>query len=368
MFQLLLSLSLGATAVYAQTLSTPCSCSSGFIPVPVDVTIPVDPSNPAGLNTTDTFRLKTTFNVFGVLCEPVTSSSKFSDSIQLLLHGQTYTTQYWDVAWNGFQNYSYIAHSCNLGISSFAYDNTGAGRTTRPLNSSDCQIPTAANVSSSLARDLKSGKVSQILTGTAKQYKKVIGYGHSLGSATLNYAAIGDGANSPFDGLVLTGEVHDPQFIIQSPVVALPATQVDPVKWPNLDPGYITTPNISARFLFYGPDTSSFSPTILQLDELTKDVGSRWISAQIKFTYVPAIGFTPPVVQMVGSLDQTHCLDNNNTPCNQKTLQVQEAVFWPNSKNFTMIVIDGFGHDLNLEFAAVQAFPIMTQLFESFVN
>lgn len=130
--------------------------------------------------------------------------------------------------------------------------------------------------------------------------------------------------------------VHDPQFIIKSPVVALPARQVNPARWGGLDSGYITTPNASARFLFYSPDKSSFSPTIFQLDELTKDVGSRWISAQIRFTYAAAVGYTGPVVQLVGSLDQTHCLDNG-APCDQARLQVSETAFWPDSKNFTMV-------------------------------
>lgn len=52
-------------------VSAPCSCSSGFIPVPVDVIIPVDPSNPGGLDTTNTRRLQSIFQIFGVLCEPV---------------------------------------------------------------------------------------------------------------------------------------------------------------------------------------------------------------------------------------------------------------------------------------------------------
>ena len=67
-------------------------------------------------------------------------------------------------------------------------------------------MPTAGNVTSSLARDLKSGRVSRILTGKERIFQKVIGFGHSQGSATLNYAAIGDGAHSPFDGFVLTGD------------------------------------------------------------------------------------------------------------------------------------------------------------------
>lgn len=129
---------------------------------------------------------------------------------------------------------------------------------------------------------------------------------------------------------------HNPQFIIKSPVVALPASQVNPARWGGLDPGYITTPNASARFLFYGPENSSFSPTIFQLDELTKDAGSKWISAQIRFTYTAAVGYMGPVVELVGSLDKIHCLDEG-APCNQTKLQVSEASFWPDSKNFTMV-------------------------------
>ncbi|KAF8587749.1 hypothetical protein K439DRAFT_1630361 [Ramaria rubella] len=362
---LLLFLPLAVKALINPTKDTACSCSSGFVPVPVDVTIPVNPSDPTGLNSTDTFRLQTIFEVFGELCEPVSADSTFSHAIQLLLHGQSYTSQYWDVSWNGFQNYSYVALSCSKGISSFAYDNLGAGRTTRPQSSTECQMPTAGNVSSSLAKDLKSGAISRILTGREMKYDKVIGFGHSLGSATLNYAAIGDGENSPFDALVLTGSIHDPEFIINPPVAAVPASQVDPARFPNLDPGYITTPNISARMIFYGPTLASFSLDVFNLDELTKDAGSHWLTLQIRAIYTPAARFKAPVVELVGSFDKVHCLPNG-APCDQTKLQTSEAIFFPDSKNFSMIVIDGFGHDLNLEFAAAKAFTIMNQLFERF--
>jgi hypothetical protein len=129
--------------------------------------------------------------------------------------------------------------------------------------------------------------------------------------------------------------VHDPHF---SPVASLPAKQVDPVRWGGLDPRYITTPYASVRFFFYGPDTSSFSPTIFPLDELTKSVGSKWISAHIPFSYASAVGYKGPVVELFGSLNQAHCL-NNGAPCDQAKLQVSEAAFWPDSKNFTMVMI-----------------------------
>ena len=89
---MLLSL-LSFFAVVAQASSSSsgdslaCSCGSGFIPVPVDVTIPVDPSNSEGLNSTNTFRLQTTFKVYGELCEPVASDSKYKGTfIRLVVY------------------------------------------------------------------------------------------------------------------------------------------------------------------------------------------------------------------------------------------------------------------------------------------
>lgn len=131
--------------------------------------------------------------------------------------------------------------------------------------------------------------------------------------------------------------IHDPQFLVHRPTVAAPASEVDPVRWPNLDPGYITTPNISARLIYYGP-SNSFSPRLFQLDELTKDAGSVWITSQIRFTYTSAFGFKAPVVELVGAFDQTHCLPAGH-PCERADLQVSEAIYWPDSKNFTMVII-----------------------------
>jgi len=329
----------------------------------VDVTIPVDPSVPEGLNSTNTMRLQTTFDVFGTLCEPVSETTQ--NAVQLLLHGFTYNSQYWDVTWGGLQNYSYVDFSCRRGISSFAYDDLAAGQTIKQ-NSTHVQLPTVASVSSSLARDLKSGRISQLLFGSEKKYEKVVGIGHSLGSITLDQGAISDGAHSPFDGLILTGSIHPPSY--QNNVSAPPAREVNPGRWGDLDPGYVTTPNISERSKFYGPDNgTSFSPTVLQLDELTKDVGSTWSVLQLKSTFVPAFGFRGPVAEIVGSEDQAFCLPSGG-PCDQAKLQVSEAAFYPDSKNFTMIVIDGFGHDLNYQFGAAEVYPIMTSLFESFIN
>lgn len=129
-----------------------------------------------------------------------------TDDIRILLHGQSYTHAYWDISWNGYQNYSYVQFSCENGITSFAYDNICAGLSSKP-QSEECQLPSVAAIASSIARQAKTGKLAQTLTGQSKLFQKVVGFGHSIGSVVMNYAAIRDGASSPYDALVLTGSI-----------------------------------------------------------------------------------------------------------------------------------------------------------------
>jgi hypothetical protein len=68
-------LSAFAWANDTQVASNACSCDLGIIPVNVDVNIPADPSSP--LNTTDTRRLRATFDIFGVLCEPSANTTQY---------------------------------------------------------------------------------------------------------------------------------------------------------------------------------------------------------------------------------------------------------------------------------------------------
>jgi hypothetical protein len=117
--------------------SASCGCSSLVIPVHVDVLIPKDPADVfAGLksNASSLRRLQETYDVYGVFCQPDTvtpknagqlqsgfvrfSSNTFPDVIQLLVHGFTYTSQYWSPPVEEFRNYSYVAFSCDRGLSS----------------------------------------------------------------------------------------------------------------------------------------------------------------------------------------------------------------------------------------------------------
>ncbi|KAI0791412.1 hypothetical protein C8Q75DRAFT_792593 [Abortiporus biennis] len=344
-----------------------CLCTFGNVSVPVDAEIAVDPNE--GLIATKLRRLNKEFSIFGQFCQPPRESFEDPDRVQLLLHGSTYTHQYWTFPMNGFQNYSYAAFACSQGQATFAYDQLGVGLSDRPTDSSEIQLPVVAQIASSLAKKLKDGTISTIFGfGNKQRFNKVIGIAHSQGSVIYNFLAINQPTTSGFDGLILTGHIHDIGFLATTNETKPLARDVDPVRWGNLDPGYISSPNRSG---FYAPDLSTFSQSVFMLDTLTLDVSVIWATREIPSVYVPAKGFKGPVVEMVGSMDQLHCLnlEDNEVPCNDDEvgLKKMEQGLWPDSRNFTLIVRNGSGHDLNLDFGAGETFRIYSTLARTMV-
>ncbi|KAJ7611269.1 hypothetical protein FB45DRAFT_321164 [Roridomyces roridus] len=244
-----------------------CSCSTTSIPVHVDVLLPKNPldtfagqTNASGLR-----RLDNTYNISGVFCRPEAVSS---DVIQLLVHGITYTSQYWAPPTEEFRNYSYAAFSCDRGIPSLAVDWLGVGLSSRPESASDVQYPSVSAAMSQIALLLKT---TPIFPGT-RPFQKVIGMGHSAGSGLLNFGAIVEGPHSPFDGLILTGLlIVEPADLGPISSMLSPARDVDPLRWATLDPAYVSTAN---RTIFYSPDKTAFSPRMFAFDNFTKDVGT----------------------------------------------------------------------------------------------
>lgn len=343
-----------------------CSCSRGFINVPVDTQVAADPVANNFLNATALRPLKATWPIFAELCQPVGGVE--IPGVQLMLHGQTYTAQYWNPLFSGFENYSYVEYSCSRGLSSLAYDNVGAGLSFRPVNASDVQMPSAIQVLANLGKMLKSGAVSTQLTGVSKAFSKVVALGHSVGSSVLNYELIIDGDQSPFTGAIHTGSVHDKAFITTPfPInLTVPANQVE-AQWADLDPGYVVTPSIAARLFFYSPNPDDFSNELFDIDEATKSPGPGFVSKQIKNIYQPS-NYSGNVAVVVGALDRTHCLNNNNQPCTVQSLQQSEPQFFPRAKSLSLHTIENSGHDINYHFAAAQAFPLIFSLAQSFLS
>ncbi|KAJ7648754.1 hypothetical protein DFH06DRAFT_1332362 [Mycena polygramma] len=341
--------------------ATSCGCSSVDIPVHVDVLVPKDPSDVFGglkSNASSLRRVADTFNIFGIFCQPDSTSPQTTDIIQLLVHGFSYTNQYWSPPVEEFRNYSYVTFSCERGLSSLAVDALGVGLSSRPANASDVQYATTSAALSQVARHLKG---ASILPGI-QSFKKVIGIGHSAGSIMLNFGAIVEGPHSPFDGLILTGELivkpGDKQTMLGPPD---PARDDTPLRWGTLDPAYVTTSN---RTPFYPTDPTAFSPRMIAFDDFTKDVGAISIGFQQPTTSLTT-QFTGPVAKVVGSEDQLFCA--GNTRCvDVAALTAAERVVWPAAKSFEVVVAQGSGHDLNLDFMARGPFKTLVDFVNRF--
>ncbi|KAJ7101842.1 hypothetical protein C8R43DRAFT_1141187 [Mycena crocata] len=314
-----------------------CDCSSVLIPIQVDVLVPKNTSDEfAGLksNSTDLRRVDATYDIYGVFCRPDVPG-KNADSLQLLVHGFSYTNQYWSPPVEEFRNYSYSAFSCDRGLSSLAIDTLGAGLTTRREDPSEVQ-----------------------------PFKKIIAVGHSMGSGLLNFGAIVDGAQSPFDALVLTGHLitgpDDATPGSGSSAVGVPARVSNPARWGSLDPGYIT---IEDRSFFYPVDPTAFSPRIVLFDEFTKDVGTASMLVQAHISSLSVENYQGSVVKVIGSEDQ-FC--PNPRCADPATLAEAEGVVWPAAKSFELVVSQGNGHDMNLDFAAGEAFSTIFDFVDKF--
>ncbi|KAJ7080548.1 Alpha/beta hydrolase family-domain-containing protein [Mycena epipterygia] len=350
------------SSLYVGAFGASCGCSPAVIPVHVDVLVPKDPTDMfSGLksNASSLRRIDEIYNIYGVFCQPETVTPKLADVLQLLVHGYTYTSQYWSPPIEEFRNYSYAAFSCNRGLSSFAMDWLGVGLSSRPTNASDAQFPTAAAAISQVARHFKQ---ASILPGVAP-FKKIIGIGHSAGSALLNFGAIVD-AQSPFDGLVLTANLLVGSSGL-SPVPSLPsARDADPLRWGTLDPAYITSTH--NRSVFYPADPTTFSPRMMLFDDFTKDVGSVSEFLQ-SFTTNLTTQYTGPVAKVVGSEDQLFCAGTGR--CGDvAALTAEERVPWPAAQSFEVVVAQGSGHDLNLDFLAEGPFRTFVGFVEKFVG
>ncbi|KAJ7229291.1 hypothetical protein C8J57DRAFT_1730651 [Mycena rebaudengoi] len=336
-----------------------CDCSSLVIPVDVDVLVLKDPTDIFGglkSNASSLRRLQATYDVYGVFCQPATVPLTNAGQYCAISCAWIHVYQPILVAFDrGFRNYSYSAFSCDRGLSSLAIDWVGVGLSSRLVNASDVQYATEAAVVSQLARQLMN---VSILPGV-QPFKKVIGIGHSAGSVLLNFDALVEGPQSPFDGLIMTGAlIVEPNTLPPLPILS--ARDDDPLRWGSLDPDYLTT---SSRNIIYGPDPATFSPRMLRFDNFTKDVGSIASLLQVPISTL-ITQYTGCVAKVVGSEDQLLC---PGTRCEDvAALNAAEKVLWPDAKSFEVLVAQGSGHDLNLDFLAEGPFNTFVRLVEQF--
>jgi pimeloyl-ACP methyl ester carboxylesterase len=278
------------------------------------------------------------YTVSGELCA-TEDERRAGTTIHLLIHGATYNHKYWDFGRVDGTRYSYARDIAAKGFPAFAFDEIGAGESSRP-QSDQVTIDAAAYVAHQIVQGLRSGFISGIPFG------KVIIMGHSLGSVVVWEEAI---HYRDVDGVIVTGAAHSITTRFLTSNALYPANDDPKFAQGGLDAGYLTTiPGTRTELYFVAPD---FNPAMLPVDEERKDL----VPATELNTGLPIVTSTAtlaihlPVLTIVGGNDFTTCGPNpqgGNFDCSSGAIAAtQEAPFYSRDARIHACIVPGSGHE-----------------------
>ena len=135
--------------------------------------------------------------VHGRLCLPAGDAP---DTVQLLVHGGTYNSAYWDLPYQP-DRYSYQRDMATHGYATFAADQLGAGASSHPL-SLPLSVWAEAEALHEVVGHLRAGRVGGV------PFAKVVIVGHSVGSGVV--AVGGRAPTTTSTASILTGITHLP--------------------------------------------------------------------------------------------------------------------------------------------------------------
>ncbi|MFI9456721.1 alpha/beta hydrolase [Amycolatopsis sp. NPDC052450] len=283
--------------------------------------------------------------VHGRFCLPEGPAPK---AVQLLVHGGTYNSAYWDLPYDP-DRYSYQRDMAKHGYATFAADQLGSGGSSKPF-SPPLLLPVLARSMHEVIGHLRAGRVG----GTP--FEKVVIVGHSVGSGIVAAEA---STYQDVDGVILTGVTHLPSVPALTLGVALglqPAFADDKLGSVGSDPLYFTTRPGARAGLFYA--TENTDPRVIEADEATKDqVAVLGMGTVAVFGIVlPATkAIRVPVFQAVGEKDILFCGLFALRDCSSaETLRPAEAPFYRPEAELSTYVLSGAGHSLALHRNASQ--------------
>ncbi len=286
--------------------------------------------------------------IYGKLCTPAQGPSS---TVQLLIHGATYGSIYWEWPYQP-EIYSYVDAMTRAGYSTFNYDRIGVGRSSHPPGK-EITTPSDAFVAHQLVQDLLAGRIGR---GQHK-FERVVLVSHSLGAviAGVEAATYHDVA-----GVVITGQVqhYSPSGEAAAEETLYPANQDARFKELQLDSGYLTTrPGTRTQDFYYLPTSTA---EVRQVDEDTKET-----TTMSEFeTFAPffegiTLQIEVPVLDVVGQNDTMNCAPDGADCTSSATLQRAEAPFYSPAAHLEAVVIPDTGHSLNMHTTAPQWFDVV---------
>ncbi|TQS35336.1 hypothetical protein Golomagni_04246 [Golovinomyces magnicellulatus] len=112
-------------------------------------------------------RIQDTFNIAARYCEPEVQNPNRTNTIQMLVHGITYSKDYWSglgppgAGYDG-DTYSWIAYASMQGYPTLSIDRLGNGASDRPDGLNVVQMGTHVEITQALINGLKGGEIGNL--------------------------------------------------------------------------------------------------------------------------------------------------------------------------------------------------------------
>jgi pimeloyl-ACP methyl ester carboxylesterase len=285
--------------------------------------------------------------ISGTLCTPNTWASG-DHQVDVLVHGMGYNSTYWNFPAGGYPQYSFVNRDLGAGRATFAYDQLGAGKSSRP-NSWQLSLEAQAFVLH-----------QAIQYAQGQGYTKINVVGHSLGSNVVVQEA---GTYNDENKIVLTGMLHSHGSDAFNAMTSFVPANISH-NWHNhnVDWGYMTTRDDARSNLFYDHDYADDS--VIRYDENHKDIASIMEAVEaITQTQTPADlniahKVTVPVYVLDGMQDKIFC--GGSLDCtNAGTVQSNEASFYTSAASVTTNIVANTGHAIALHQTADDSFNVI---------
>ncbi|MQA12824.1 MAG: alpha/beta fold hydrolase [Pseudonocardiaceae bacterium] len=279
------------------------------------------------------------YTIYGEMCAP---NGEPTPTVQLLLHGGTYSHIYWDFPYQDGK-YSYVRHTVPRGYTTLAIDRIGAGNSSHPV-STKVGLESNAFTVHQIVQRLRTDGLG------AGSFSKVVLVGHSYGSFTSWLEA---STYRDVDGVIVTGALHELAPVGAASIatyLSWPAA-LNP-RWRQLDPGYLTTrPDTRAPFFY---NTENADPDVIAMDERTKEtVTATELATFPPRMYIPTTeGIRVPVFLVVGQKDAVWCGTGGADCTSAEAVEASESPHYGPETCLQTFVLPNSGHDVNLHLNA----------------
>lgn len=295
--------------------------------------------------------------IAGEYCEPTSYDPKRANTLQLLVHGLTYTRDYWNGGVEHYQpaNYSWTEYALSQGYPTLAIDRIGNGLSSHPDPILILQAPYQTRAMHALIDLIRGGNTTQM----PRAFDSIVYVGHSFGSVLGDLVA--REYPSDVDAMVLTGFSNTVLRSLPgvSLIAPIPAAVFDSQRFGTLPLGYVVSSSQSNRqATFLTRPIIDFDPEISKLDyeyQGTASVG-EFITGFSGVT--AASNYSGKVFVLSGEHDEIFCGLGNPIlgPANCGTsaggILKSTANLFPEAATYDFYPIPNTGHCLNFHYTA----------------